>query len=79
MGSKIVVVQFSGSPEMEPYVGARHIEAGQGKLIGFAGLWMYGHNHYAIAVKGEARRSPYGARAMLPELDELLGQIIRGK
>ncbi len=39
---------------------------------------MYSHNHYAIAIKGEIRRSPTFTRGLLPEMDYRLAQILRG-
>lgn len=79
MPSSLVVVRFSGSEETEIYLSARHREAARGDLIGLAAIAMYGHNHYALAVKGEIRRSPILARGLLPELDHQLARIIRGK
>lgn len=79
MPSNLVVIRFSGSEETEIYLSARQQEAARGKLIGYAGIAMYGHNHYALAVKGEIRRSPILARGLLPELDDQLARIIRGE
>lgn len=78
MPSNLVVVRFSGSEETEIYLNARHREAARGDLIGLASIAMYGHNHYALAIKGEIRRSPIIARGLLPELDYQLGSILRG-
>lgn len=79
MSSNLVLIRFSGSEETEIYLSARHREAARGDLIGFAGIAMYGHNHYALAVKGEIRRSPIFTRGLLPELDHELDRIIHGK
>lgn len=79
MSSNLVVVRFSGSQETEIYLSARHREAARGELIGYAGIAMYGHNHYALAVKGEIRRSTLAPRGLLPELDDLLARISRSK
>lgn len=79
MPSNLVLVRFSGSEETEIYLSARQREAARGKLIGYAGIAMYGHNHYALAIKGEIRRSPIFTRGLLPELDYQLGRIIRGE
>lgn len=78
MPSKLVVIRFPGSAETEIYLDARHREAARGDLIGIAAIMMYGHNHYALAVKGEIRHSPTIARGLLPELDHQLAQILRG-
>ncbi len=79
MAANLVVISFPGSAETEIYLAARHREAARGELIGYAGVMMYGHNHYAMAIKGEIRRSPTFARGLLPELDHHLAQILRGK
>lgn len=78
MSTNLVVVRFSGSEETEIYLSARHREAARGDLIGLASIVMYGHNHYALAIKGEIRRSPIFARGLLPELDDELARIIHG-
>lgn len=79
VATKVVPFRFIGTAELEAYVAARHMEAAQGKLIGSATLWMYSNNHYTWAIKGEIRRSPLGARAMLPQLVYHLDEIIRSK
>lgn len=70
-------MRFSGSKETAIYLDARQREAARGELIGIAAIAMYGHNHYAIAVKGEIRRAPIYTRGLLPELDQELTRIIR--
>jgi len=77
--SNLVVVRFSGSEETEIYLDARHREAMSGDLIGLMAISMYAHNHYALALKGEIRRSPIFARGLLPQLGHELDLIIRGK
>ena len=79
VSTNLVVVRFSGSEETEIYLSARHQEAARGDLIGLMAISMYAHNHYALAVKGEIRRSPIFARGLLPELDHQLARIIRSK
>lgn len=79
MSSNLVVVRFSGSEETEIYLGARQQEAALGRLIGIAAIAMYSHNHYALAIKGEIRRSPTFTRGLLPELDLELGRIVRAR
>ena len=48
----------------------------RGELIGLASIAMYNHNHYAIAIKGEIRRSPIFTRGLLPQLGHQLDRII---
>jgi hypothetical protein len=79
VSSNLVLLSFPGSAETEIYLDARHREAARGKLIGCAGIFMYSHNDYAFAIKGEIRRSPTFTRGLLPELDFHLAQILRGK
>lgn len=79
MATKLVVIHFQGSAETEAYLAERHKEAALGDLIGCAGIWMYSQNNYAIAIKGEIRRSPIITRGLLPELDYRLGKIIRSR
>ncbi len=57
---------------------ARQDEACRRKLIGIAAVCMYSHNDYAISIKGEIRRAPTFTRGILPEMDYLLQQILRG-
>lgn len=79
MGPKLKVVQFPrGSPETVRILEQMLQEARDGRLIGLAYVAMYHHNDYGLGIKGETRRAPIITRGMLPELDHLLAQIIRG-
>jgi hypothetical protein len=49
------------------------------KLIGIAAICMYGHNDYAISIKGEIRRAPTFTRGLLPEVDFQLARILKGQ
>lgn len=74
--TNLTVIRFTGSEETEIYLSARHREAARGDLIGLMAVSMYGHNHYAIAVKGEIRRAALTARGLIPELEHELDRIL---
>ena len=73
------VVEFPGSKELIYWLEARIDEALRGELIGIAAISMYRHNHWAISIKGEARRAPIMTRGLLPEVDCQLQRIVHGE
>lgn len=79
MAAKIYVVEFAGSKETAYWLEERLDEALRGRLIGIAAICMYGHNDYAMSIRGEIRKAPTFTRGLLPELDYQLARIIRGR
>jgi hypothetical protein len=74
------VLRHPGSRETVYWLEERLFEAvGRGggpQLIGIAAICMYGHNDYAISIKGEIRRAPTFTRGLLPEVDYQLRRIL---
>lgn len=79
MAARLYVVDFPGSIETAYWLDERLREAHESRLIGVAAICMYGHNDYAISIKGEIRRAPTFTRGLLPELDYQLARIIRDR